>query len=161
MTALCCSARLPAGSTTWSSNVQLTVSTKSQGSPRIGVDTAGNLLVVYLDGSSAVLARRRPAGSSNWSAPTTISSVASGNPPTIGVRSDGVGYAVWTDVSNRLYGARFDPGSLTWGAQQQITTTINHANPAVALVSGAAIIVVEEGAVTNPHDIRAFSQAVP
>jgi hypothetical protein len=152
---------LPSGGTTWSSNVQLSDSTKSQGSPRIGVDGAGTLLVVYLDGSTAVLARRRPAGTSTWSAPTTISSVASGRPPAIGVRANGVGYAVWNDNSLRLYGARYEPSTQTWGPQQQITTTTNHADPTVGLISGTAIIVVEEGAIGSPHDIRALAQAVP
>jgi hypothetical protein len=153
-------ATLAAGATAWAADVLLSDASRSQLGARIGVDATGALLVTYQDGSVALWARYRPAGSATWSTPAYVSTTTDAFGSSLAVRGSGVGYVAWTDINNQLYGARYDPLTHTWATQQTITTSGNHYSSSVALDSTTAVIVTQDYA-NNTYDIRAYPAPVP
>jgi hypothetical protein len=152
---------LPAGGSTWAAAQQINDTSRSQGSPRIAVDTSGRLVAVYAEGTTAIWSRTRPAGSSTWAAATIVSTLTpTAQTPTLALRGSGAGYVSWTTTAGVLWGARFDAATGSWVAQAQLSATGVHARPAVAMTPSLAIIGVEVGTGTQAN-LRAYPATVP
>jgi hypothetical protein len=118
-------AKLLAGSSTWSTNVKVSddPGSAAQYGARIGVDSAGNLLVVWLDDRPAprteVRMARLLAGTSIWTASVVVSdSQAIAGSAALGVRPNGNAYAVWEDargISWDIWGTSYDAAAGAWG----------------------------------------------
>jgi RHS repeat-associated protein len=116
----------------------------AQTKPRIGVDSAGNLTVAWIDARTSpahVRVARKPAGQA-WTAsiditptPANVQSLA------LSVRPDGFAWAVWGDTragatNQDIWGSRYDPSLNTWSAPLRLDddpgTSANQLAPAVA-----------------------------
>jgi Cutinase/von Willebrand factor type A domain/PKD domain len=153
-------ASLPAGSSTWSANAKVSddPGTAFQSSPDIGVDGAGNVMVVWSDDRSdpqQLRVRRRPVGSA-W-LPSSVIAAGGGNSPSIAVRSDGRAYAAWHDGDfsteyPRLWGAGYDPGASTWSSPERIDTNgpDHGAARAAVAIDASQLIVLWQNALNVP-----------
>jgi hypothetical protein len=136
--------------------------------PDLGVDSSGNLTVVWEDGRSSptqIRARRRPAGGS-WGASVVVAA-ADSHEPTVAIRTDGRGYAVWHNgpflvgSSQTVWGADYDATAGSWSTPEQISdlgsgTAAGRAS--VALDATQLIVVFDGGPLTSQTydaDIRA------
>jgi RHS repeat-associated protein len=128
---------LPPGGSTWSANVKVSddPGAAAQRAPRIGVDGAGNLTVVWLDDRvtpTTIRMSRRLAGSSIWSASSVVNDAAA-RPLSvaIAVRADGMAQVVFGDnrgTSNDIYRSEYDP----WLAQWSTVSTLASDDPGAA-----------------------------
>ena len=153
---------LPLGSSTWATPAQINDNSKDQINPRIAVDTAGRLLAVYSEGTTAIWARTRPGGSSTWSTAVVVSTSTPGSArtPAVSMRGNGVGYVVWTTTAGVMWGVRFDPATGTWGSQTQLSASGVYARPAVAMTSTLGIAAGEVGS-GSAANLRAYPATVP
>jgi RHS repeat-associated protein len=144
-------ASLPSGSTTWSTNTKISddPGTALQDAPKIGTDTAGNLMVVWNDARttpSQIRSRRRPAGSSNWSASIIVGGSLS-SLPSLAVRPDGRAYGTWSNGafgSTTVWGSEYDPTTLSWSAAERLSEPTDAAyRPAVGYSSTQLIVLYE------------------
>jgi Mg-chelatase subunit ChlD len=161
---------LPAGGTTWAANAKISddPGSAAQTMPDLGVDSSGNLTVVWEDGRSSptqIRARRRPAGGS-WGASVVVAA-ADSHEPTVAIRTDGRGYAVWHNgpflvgSSQTVWGADYDATAGSWSTPEQISdlgsgTAAGRAS--VALDATQLIVVFDGGPLTSQTydaDIRA------
>jgi RHS repeat-associated protein len=140
-------ASLPSGSSTWSANVKVSddPGTALQLSPDLGVDTAGNITVVWRDyrvSPATVRGARRPAGNSNWTASVNIGG-SDVQHPRLAVRSDGRAYAVWQGPS--ATGSEYNPTTGLWSAPEPVSApTEAGAEPSVAINSSQLIVLYED-----------------
>jgi hypothetical protein len=127
-------ATLTSGAAAWSANTKISddPGTAPQFQPSIGVDTAGNLTVIWSDWRTAsheVRARKRAAGSTTWAPSVVVSNAGSAgaNLPQLAVRGDGVGYVVWYDGINALitnvWGSQLAPANFTWSSPEKLNDT--------------------------------------
>ncbi|MEK6225545.1 MAG: RHS repeat-associated core domain-containing protein [Chloroflexota bacterium] len=143
---------LASGGSAWAANTKISddPGTTAQTMPRIGIDSAGNLTVVWIDARTTpahVRAARKPAGGS-WSASIEISpSPANAQSLALSVRADGYAWAVWGDTrgtSQDIWGSRYDPYLGTWSTPLRLDddpgTTAAQLNPTVAF-SAAEIML--------------------
>lgn len=111
----------------WSTNVKVSddPGTAYQGMADVGVDGAGNVMVVWDDWRTSpnqLRVRRKPAGGA-WAASTVIAANGA-DFPSLAVRSDGKAYVAWYDGSNdpysNIWGSLYDQSTGTWSAAEQI-----------------------------------------
>lgn len=161
-------AKLPAGSSTWSANVKVSddPGTATQAAPRIGVDGAGNLLVIWWDNRTSpaqIRMSRLLAGSSTWE-PSRVVSDPAARPqgvdwPVLAVRADGSAFAGWLDSRGAgfnqapVYGSDYDPATVTWTVSQLLTTNRSHGGPALAADSTQVALVWADGESSFPPNI--------
>ena len=138
-------ATLAPGASAWSVNRKLSddPGTAAQYSARIGIDAAGNAIVVWLDDRAAttqIRMSRLPAGSSTWDASRVISDAAAVPVAlALAIRSDGNAFAAWQDgrsTSYDLWGADYTSAAGTWSTPARIDDDPGSAaqlRPAVAL----------------------------
>ncbi|HEX5824722.1 MAG TPA: RHS repeat-associated core domain-containing protein [Candidatus Limnocylindrales bacterium] len=153
---------LPNNGTTWSTNAKISddPGTAAQDSPDIGVDTAGNLLVAWNDGRttpSQIRVRKRPAGTTTWSASTSIGGLTS-NAPSIAVRPDGRAYLAWSNGTlgtlTTVWGAEYDPATGTWTSPEQLTVGSEEAaSAAVAFSNGQLVVSYQRRPTGGNYDI--------
>jgi RHS repeat-associated protein len=137
---------LASGGSAWAANVKISddVGTAAQTKPRIGVDSAGNLVAAWIDARTSpahVRVARKPAAGA-WSASLDITpSPANVQSLALSVRPDGFAWAVWGDTragaSNQdVWGSRYDPALNTWSTPVRLDddpgTTTNQLSSAVA-----------------------------
>lgn len=136
------SSTLAAGSNSWATNTRvndvptsLSFCPSCKARPRLGIDGAGNILVVWVDSrrSPAQLRfTRRLAGAQAWPASAAVPDTqiaptcgSTGNEPcgiALTVRVDGSAYLVWEDARDgRMWGSQFDPSAGSWSARQQVS----------------------------------------
>jgi len=137
--------KLTSGGSTWSANVKVSddPGTAAQTAPRIGIDSAGNLTVIWLDARTSppqVRVSRQTAGSNTWSASTVLSDAAARPNGTLAIaeRSDGNAWVAWSDTrasSTDIWGAQYSAGPGTWSTSQLLSDDPGAAaqsNPTVA-----------------------------
>jgi len=134
------------GAANWAANTKISddPGTAGQTKPRIGVDSAGNLVAAWIDARTSpshVRVARKPAAGA-WSASIDITpSPANVQSLALSVRPDGFAWAVWGDTragatNQDIWGSRYDPSLNTWSAPVRLDddpgTSANQLNPAVA-----------------------------
>jgi RHS repeat-associated protein len=160
---------LPNGGSTWSANTKVSDDPGSalQDAPDIGVDTAGNLLAVWNDARtspSQIRVRKRPAGTSTWSASTVIGGSTT-NAPAIAVRSDGAAYASWSNGTlgslTTLWGSQYTPASGTWSVPEQLTVgTEESAAAGVAFTTDQLVVAYQRRPSGGNYDIYSRRKAL-
>jgi len=116
--------KLPAGSSTWSTDVKISddPGAAAQYGTRIGVDSTGNLLVIWLDDRpyprTEVRSARLPTGSSTWTGSIVISDApAIAGSAALGVKPNGSAYAVWEDARGAswdIWGSAYNASTALW-----------------------------------------------
>ena len=115
--------KLPAGTSVWTANQKISddAGTAAQYAPRIDIDGAGNLMVLWLDDrvpSTQVRMTRLLAGSQTWEASRLVSDAAAVPVAlALGVTSGGSAFATWQDArgtSYDIWGADYDGATNTW-----------------------------------------------
>lgn len=157
-------ATLSSGGTSWSANTKISDDPGSalQDAPDIGIDTAGNVLVVWNDARTSptqVRIRKRPAGTTVWSASTVLGG-STANAPSIAVRPDGRGYASWSNGTlgtlTTLWGTEYNPLAGTWSSPEQLTlTTEESAAASVAFTSGQLVVAYQRRPTGGNYDVYA------
>jgi RHS repeat-associated protein len=120
--------KLTAGGSAWSANVKVSddPGTTAQTSPRIGIDGAGNLTVIWLDARTSpaqLRVSRQTAGSNTWSASTQLTDAAARptGTPTLSERPDGSAWVAWTDTriaNTDIWGSQYTGGAWTTSTKQ-------------------------------------------
>ena len=118
--------KLPAGSSTWSTNVKISddPGTAAQYGARLGIDGSGNLMVIWLDDRpyprTEVRMSRLLAGGSTWAASTVVSDApAYAGAAALAVKPNGNAFAVWEDARGSswdIWGAYYTATSGTWAS---------------------------------------------
>jgi RHS repeat-associated protein len=122
-------AKLPAGGSTWTTpNVKVSddPGTAAQTAPRIGIDSAGNLTVIWLDARTSpaqLRVSRQTAGSNTWSASTQLTDAVARptGTPALSERADGSAWVAWTDtrISNSdIWASQYTGGTWTTSTKQ-------------------------------------------
>lgn len=118
-------AKLPPGATSvWSANVKVSddPGNAAQTNPRIGIDSTGNLTVVWLDARTSpaqLRMSRMPAGHSSWSASSVVADGAA-RPLSVAlsVRPDGMAMVAFHDnragANFDIYTSAYDPWLGNW-----------------------------------------------
>jgi RHS repeat-associated protein len=155
-------ATLPLGGSAWSANTKVSddPGTAAITAPDIGVDTAGNLLVVWSDSRtspSQIRSRRRPAGSGTWSASVVVGG-STANTPAVIVRPDGRAFTSWFNGTpgtlTTLWGSEYDPSTLTWTVPEQLTAAGEEAaNPSVAYSTMEIVVTYQRRPSGGNYDI--------
>jgi RHS repeat-associated protein len=125
-------ASLPPGAgSVWSANLKISddPGTAAQRAPRIGIDTAGNLTVVWLDDRATpttVRMSQRIAGSSTWSTSSVVTDNAA-RPVSvaIAVRADGMAQVAFGDsrgTSTDIYRMEYDPWIGNWSTSSMLAS---------------------------------------
>ena len=138
------SATLASGSSTWSTNVKVSddPGTAAQYGARIGVDSGGNVMVIWLDDRpgtrTEVRTARLPAGTSTWTASFVVSDAqAHAGSAALGVKPNGNAIAIWDDARGTswdIWGADYTPSG-GWGTSGVVSDdpgTTAQRSPAVA-----------------------------
>lgn len=159
--------KLPSGSSTWTPEVRVSDDPGSQAQygARIGMDTAGNLIVIWLDDRpyprTEVRSSRLPTGSSTWAASVVVSDGAAYAVSTaLAVKGNGNAFAAWQDArgsSYDIWGSYFDAGSATWATPTLVSDDPGSAaqmRPAVA-INNTEIAAAWTDNRTGNSDIRA------
>ena len=161
-------ASLASGANSWSANVKASddPGTAFQGSPSVGVDTAGDVLVAFEDWRTnphQVRVRRRAAGGTTWS-PSVVIAANGGNMPSISVRGDGKAVVAWYDGLNsttpKSWASFYSPTALTWSTAEQISdaTASDGDTSAPGLGNGIVVVVYQHAhdvGTGRPNDIYA------
>lgn len=114
--------------------------------PRLGMDAAGNAMVLWRGGG--VYAARYSVTTDSWTAPVQLSvGGGAGTTGEIAVDANGNALASWieTDATGpSQYARRFDAATLTWGAATALENSSDAVNPdaevAVSLVDGNGVV---------------------
>ncbi|HEX5166658.1 MAG TPA: hypothetical protein VFV93_14740, partial [Thermomicrobiales bacterium] len=113
------SARLPAGSSTWSANLKVTTESNAhKEEPQVAIGSNGTAYAVWADqrnsGNQDIWFASLASGASTWSANTQISETPNGGKedPAIGIDSAGNLVAVWDSGSIKARGR--PAGTSTW-----------------------------------------------
>jgi len=112
--------------------------------PQIGIDSYGNALVVWRQGTNNDIYSNRYDSTTGWGTPMRIESVNNpGNEPQIAINSDGNAIAIWTQDNQYVYSNRYDSGTGLWDTEVLIETDAGNADsPQVAIdPDGNAIVV--------------------
>jgi RHS repeat-associated protein len=115
--------KLTQGGSAWSANVKVSddPGTAAQTAPRIGIDSAGNLTVIWLDARTSpaqLRVSRQTAGSNTWSASTQLTDAAArpSGTPALSERPDGSAWVAWTDTriaNTDIWASQYTGGSWT------------------------------------------------
>jgi len=145
--------KLLPGSSTWTPEVRISddLGTAAQYGARIGIDSGGNLMVVWLDDrpypATQVRMSRLPAGSSTWPASVVVSDApAVPVALALAVKPDGNAFAVWQDgrgPSYDIWGTYYSAASSAWTVPALVSddpATTAQMRPTVA-VNGSEIAV--------------------
>jgi RHS repeat-associated protein len=156
-------ATLASGGSTWSTNTKISddPGATSQDAPDIGVDTAGNLTVVWNDARtspSQIRSGRRPAGSSTWNASVAIGG-SQANVPSILVRADGRAYASWYNGApgslTTVWGSAYDAGTNAWSPGERLTDTAEEAaNPVMTFTTAQLSVLYQRKPTGGNYDIH-------
>ncbi|HEY5755997.1 MAG TPA: hypothetical protein VIU34_09240 [Steroidobacter sp.] len=114
--------------------------------PRLGMDAAGNAIVLWRGGG--VYASRYSVSTNSWAAPVQLSvGGGAGTTGEISVDANGDALASWveTDATGASqYARRFSAATLTWGAATALETSSEAVNldidPAVQLINGNGVV---------------------
>jgi RHS repeat-associated protein len=120
--------KLTQGGSAWSANVKVSddPGTAAQTAPRIGIDSAGNLTVIWLDARTSpaqLRVSRQTAGSNTWSTSTQLTDAAArpSGTPALSERPDGSAWVAWTDTrlaNTDIWGSQYTGGSWTTSTKQ-------------------------------------------
>jgi RHS repeat-associated protein len=139
---------LSSGGATWAANVKISddTGTTAQTKPRIGIDSAGTLIVAWIDARTSparIRVARKPAAG-GWTASVEVSpSPANVQALALSVRADGYAWVTWGDIragatNSDIWGSRYDALTKTWSAPQRLddaTGTTAQLNPTVAFTA--------------------------
>nr|MDP9281444.1 hypothetical protein [Chloroflexota bacterium] len=141
--------------------------TAAQTKPRIGVDSAGNLTVAWIDARTSpahVRVARKPAAGS-WSASSDITPTpANVQSLALSVRPDGFAWAVWGDTragaaNQDIWGSRYDPSLNTWSAPVRLDddpgTSANQLSPTVAFGPAEVMLAWRDNRLSANGDTQA------
>jgi len=139
----------------WGTNVRPSpASANGQGSPTIGVDSAGSAYAVWQESISStnrdIYFSKRAATTGIWGTPTRVSNdsgTADQTDAQIAVLPDGSAIAVWVDRRSaqwNVYSARLAAGATVWGTNLKVTsnTVADKANPRVVLAADGTAFAV-------------------
>ena len=157
--------KLTQGGSAWSANVKVSDDTGSaaQTAPRIGIDSAGNLTVIWLDARTSpaqLRVSRQTAGSNTWSASTQITDAAArpSGTPALSERADGSAWVAWTDTriaNTDIWASQYTGGSWTTSTKQSDDPgSFAQSNPTLAYSSAELARVWRDDRAGNA-DIRA------
>jgi RHS repeat-associated protein len=120
--------KLTQGGSAWSANVKVSddPGTTTQTAPRIGIDTAGNLTVLWLDARTSpaqLRVSRQTAGTNTWSASIQLTDAAARptGTPALSERADGSAWVAWTDTriaNTDIWASQYTGGSWTTSTKQ-------------------------------------------
>jgi hypothetical protein len=137
----------------WSEAVQLSDTTNNAYPPKVGVDGAGNAIVVWgqpgANAEYSVYARRYDAATSQWTPSAAM--LGSGLAPEMAMDEQGNAIAVWSksesNGTSSIYANTFSIASQSWNAPERISNPVvfHPSNPKVAAAKGYAIAVWEGG----------------
>jgi RHS repeat-associated protein len=160
---------LAAGGSAWAANVKISddPGTAAQTKPRIGIDSAGNLTVVWLDARTTptrVRAARKPSGGA-WSASIEISpSPANAQSLALALRADGYAWTTWGDIragasNSDIWASRYDPYLNTWSTPQRLDddpgNTAAQLGPAVAFSASETMLAWRDNRLSANGDTQA------
>jgi RHS repeat-associated protein len=118
-------ASLPSGGSTWSANSKINddIGTTHQLDPQIGVDAAGNVLVIWVDWGPTPdqLRARQRAPNGTWS-PSVLLAAGAIDKPSLSVAADGRALATWSVGSNNFSSDR-DPTTGAWSSPAAVNDT--------------------------------------
>lgn len=117
----------------WSSPETISTAMVNASNPRLAVDTSGNSVAVWLEGT-ALIVNSLPFGGS-WGTPTTLAASGASEPQVV-IDGSGVASAIWTES-----GAVKTASSSAWGT----VTTLSGAtasSPAIATDSNGDLVAV-------------------
>ncbi len=152
-------ARLDAATGTWGAAVTLNGNpTRDAYRPQLGVDSNGNVLVVWYEPISGVQSNRYTAATASWGGSVAVQPIADirGVLPRVGVDALGNAVAVWSQPSvanasrTEVWGAHFDGAAGSWAVPLKLMTDTaaywpligTNFEPAVAVnASGEAVVV--------------------
>lgn len=157
------------GAANWATNLKISddAGSAAQTKPRIGVDSAGNLTVAWIDARTSpahVRVARKPAGGA-WTASIDISPTpANVQSLALSVRPDGFAWAVWGDTragatNQDIWGSRYDPSLNTWTAPLRLDddpgTSTNQLAPAVAFGPAETMLAWRDNRLNANGDMQA------
>ena len=157
------------GAANWTANVKISddAGSAAQTMPRIGVDSAGNLTVAWIDARTSpahVRVARRPAGGA-WTSSIEISPTpANVQSLALSVRPDGFAWAVWGDTragatNQDIWGSRYDASLGTWSAPLRLDddpgATTNQLSPAVAFGPAETMLAWRDNRLNANGDTQA------
>ena len=152
-------AKLPSGSSTWSTNVRVNeLNLQSQHDPAIAVDSMGNAYAVWVwEGNRALSLSwwdeeihyaKLPAGSDTWSADWSVSDdpYHTDRQPDVAVDGMGNAYAVWSTPfgasDSKVQYAKLPAGSSTWEIGGRVDTEGDATTPVVAADEAGNVHVI-------------------
>lgn len=161
----------PGPTSTWTANEKISddAGTAGQTKARVGVDSAGNLIVAWIDARTSpahVRVRRRPANTTWTAAPASIDispSPANVQSVALSVRPDGFAWVVWGDTragatNQDIWGSRYDPTN-TWSTPVRLDddpgTTANQSSPAVAFGPAEEMVAWRDNRLSANGDTQA------
>ncbi|MEM3002136.1 MAG: choice-of-anchor D domain-containing protein, partial [Candidatus Nitrosocaldus sp.] len=138
------------GGNTWTWAKRLTYTSGSSNNPAIGVDSSGNIHVVWHDntpGNYEIYYKKSTDGGNTWTwAKRLTYTSGSSNNPAIGIDSSGNIHVVWHDNTPgnyEIYYKKSTDGGNTWTWAKRLTYTSGSSNnPAIGIDSSGNIHVV-------------------
>jgi RHS repeat-associated protein len=134
----------------WSTNERVNnVTTGNQQEPRVGVDDAGNVYVLWTDLRNAsdadIYFSKRTASTGTWSASVRVNDDGAGKRqdfPSLAVRPSGEAIAVWRDQRGggqkyNVYSSRLAAGATSWATNRIVTSNASAHKERTGLAVGS------------------------
>ena len=154
-------ASLPSGGTTWSTNEKVSDDPGAghQEEGDVGVDGAGNLIVVWHDErTSPHQVRARHRTGSTWASSVVVAATG-GRTPSLSTRADGNAYVAWHDGAvasqETVSGSEFDLDAGIWSAPELVSDTGAGSGRASVAFTQSLVVVLWDTAGQAGIDIRA------
>lgn len=132
------------------------------GEPRVGIDEAGNVLLVYTQ-AGGLLSRFYDVTTEDWTDIVRVDMAPDGaaiGGVALGVSSGGVGFATWQQTAQGsatdVYVSRFSSG--TWSAPEQLAADVGGYEDRIGLVVDSADNATVMWLVTGSEDNRYFTR---
>jgi PKD domain len=135
--------RRPAGSTTWSPQMDASPTSVDARDARVAVDPLGSAVAVFqIQGAQEVIeAATLPSIASSWTTAKDLSDISkNGFEPDVALDTSGNATAVWsldTGTSEHVEGATLAAGASTWGAALPISADATNTNRQHIVIDGA------------------------